>query len=136
MIVQNYVEFWSVRFWQSDLINCGQHKDESLDERHSEEVGAVIDKNGLDIEAIREAVHYQIGCLLVFLLHIASLREMSKTKVEVSKRKDYGERRVIRLEGAERKVAFSKAMGQNEEETSRKSAPKSLNSEGFALPSK
>ena len=84
---------------------------------------------------LREAVHYQIGCLLVFLLHIASLREMSKTKVEVSKRKDYGERRVIRLEGAERKVAFSKAMGQNEEETSRKSAPKSLNSEGFALSS-
>ena len=75
----------------------------------------MIDKNGMDIEAIREAVHYQIGCLLVFLLHIASLREMSKTKVEVSKRKDYGERRVIRLEGAERKVAFSEAMGQNEE---------------------
>ena len=43
---------------------------------------------------------------------MASLREISKTKVEVSKRKDYGERRVIRLEGAERKVAFSKAMGQ------------------------
>ena len=56
--------------------------------------------------------------------------------MKVSKRKDYGERRVIRLEGAERKVAFSEAMGQNEEETSRKSAPKSLNSEGFALPSK
>ena len=59
-------------------------------------------------------------------------REKSKRKMKVSKRKDYGERRVIRLEGAERKVAFSEAMGQNEEETSRKSAPKSLNSEGFA----
>ena len=62
-------------------------------------------------------------------------REKSKRKMKVSKRKDYGERRVIRLEGAERKVAFSEAMGQNEEETSRKSAPKSLNSEGFALSS-
>ena len=69
--------------------------------------------------------------LAMFLL----IREKSKRKVKVSKRKDYGERRVIRLEGAERKVAFSEAMGQNEEETSRKSAPKSLNSEGFALSS-
>ena len=39
---------------------------------------------------------------------MASLREMSKTKVEVSKRKDYGERRVIRMEGEERKVALAK----------------------------
>ena len=66
MIVQNYVEFWSVRFWQSDLINCGQHKDESLGERHCEEVGAAIDKNGMDIEAIKKAVHYQNGCLFGF----------------------------------------------------------------------
>ena len=35
-------------------------------------------------------------------------RKMSKTKVEVSKRKDDGERRVIRLEGEERKVALAK----------------------------
>ena len=80
MIVQNYVEFWSVRFWQSDLINCGQHKDESLDERHSEEVGAVIDKNGMDIEAIREAVHYQIGCLLVFCYTWLPLGRYQKQK--------------------------------------------------------
>ena len=70
------------------MINCGQHRDESLDERHDEEAGAVIDKNGMYIEAI--------------------IREMSKTKVEVSKRKDDGERRVIRLEGEERKVALAK----------------------------
>ena len=88
---------------QSDLIICGQHKDG----RHHEEVGAVIDKHGMDIEAIKEAVLYQNGCLFVFL-HMASLREMSKTKVEVSKRKDYGERRVIRMEGEERKVALAK----------------------------
>ena len=53
-------------FGQSDLINCGQHKDESLGERHCEEVGAAIDKNGMDIEAIKKAVHYQNGCLFVF----------------------------------------------------------------------
>ena len=70
-----------------------------------------------------------------FSLGKSTFREKLKRKVKVSKRKDYGERRVIRLEGAERKVAFSEAMGQNEEETSRKSAPKSLNSEGFALSS-
>ena len=46
------------------MINCGQHRDEGLDERHNEEAVAVIDKNGMDIEAI--------------------IREMSKTKVEES----------------------------------------------------
>ena len=50
----------------------------------------MIDKNGMYIEAI--------------------IREMSKTKVEVSKRKDDGERRVIRLEGEERKVALAKQL--------------------------
>ena len=53
-------------FGQSDLINCGQHKDESLGERLCEEVGAAIDKNGMDIEAIKKAVHYQNGCLFGF----------------------------------------------------------------------
>ena len=47
---------------QSDLIICGQHKDG----RHHKEVGAVIDKHGMDIEAIKEAVLYQNGCLFVF----------------------------------------------------------------------
>ena len=75
-------------FGQSDLINCGQHKDESLGERLCEEVGAAIDKNGMDIEAI--------------------IREMSKTKLEVSKRKDDSERGVIRLEGKESRVALAK----------------------------
>ena len=73
-------------FGQSDLINCGQHKDESLGERHCEEVGAAIDKNGMDIEAV--------------------IREMSKTKVEVSERKYDGKRRVIRLEGEQRTLLW------------------------------
>ena len=42
-------------FGQSDLINCGQHKDESLGERLCAEVGAAIDKNGMDIEALKKA---------------------------------------------------------------------------------
>ena len=69
---------------QSDLIICGQHKDG----RHHEEVGAVIDKNGMDIEAV--------------------IREMSKTKVEVSERKYDGKRRVIRLEGEQRTLLWQR----------------------------
>ena len=53
----------------------------------TDEAGAVIGKNGLGIEAIRE---------------------MSRARVEVSKRKDDGEERVIRIEGEERMVAFAK----------------------------
>ena len=53
----------------------------------TDEAGAVIGKNGVGIEAIRE---------------------MSKARVEVSKRKDDGEKRVIRIEGEERMVAFAK----------------------------
>ena len=68
------------------MINCGQHRDEGLDERHDEDAVAVIDKNGMDIEAV--------------------IREMSKTKVEVSERKYDGKRRVIRLEGEERKLLW------------------------------
>ena len=53
----------------------------------TEEAGAVIGKNGLGIEAVRE---------------------MSKARVEVSKKKENGENRVIRIEGEERRVAFAK----------------------------
>ena len=53
----------------------------------TEEAGAVIGKNGLGIEAIRE---------------------MSRARVEVSKKKDEGERRLIRIEGEERRVALAK----------------------------
>ena len=52
-----------------------------------EEAGAVIGKNGLGIEAVRE---------------------MSKARVEDSKKKENGENRVIRIEGEERRVAFAK----------------------------
>ena len=53
----------------------------------TDEAGAVIGKNGLEIETIRE---------------------MSRARVEVFKRKDDGEERVIRIEGEERMVAFAK----------------------------
>lgn len=53
----------------------------------TEEAGAVIGKNGLGIEAIRE---------------------MSRARVEVSKKKDEGEKRLIKIEGEERRVALAK----------------------------
>ena len=53
----------------------------------TDEAGAVIGKNGLAIEAIRE---------------------MSRARVEVSKKKDEGERRLIKIEGEERRVAVAK----------------------------
>ena len=49
---------------------------------NTDEAGAVIGKNGLGIEAIRE---------------------MSKARVEVSKKKEDGGKRVIRIEGEEKK---------------------------------
>ena len=53
----------------------------------TEEAGAVIGKNGLGIEAIRE---------------------MSRARVEVSKKKDDRGKRVIRIEGEARGVALAK----------------------------
>ena len=54
---------------------------------NTDEAGAVIGKNGLGIEAIRE---------------------MSKARVEVSKKKEDGGKRVIRIEGEEKRVALAK----------------------------
>ena len=68
------------------MINCGQHRDESLDERHDEEAGAVIDKNGMDIEALKKAVHYQNGCLFVFYTwHPLGRRQKQKWKSQKGK---------------------------------------------------
>ena len=53
----------------------------------TDEAGAVIGKNGPGIE---------------------SIRELSKARVEVSKRKDSSENRVVKIEGEERMVAFAK----------------------------
>ena len=53
----------------------------------TQEAGAVLGRNGLGIK---------------------SIREMSKARIEVSKRKENEEHRVIRIEGDERSVAFAK----------------------------
>lgn len=75
----------------------------------TDEAGAVIGKNGLGIEAIRE---------------------MSRARVEVSKRKDDGEERVIRIEGEERMVAFAKHLVKMKIEAHKESLAENSDQEG------
>ena len=63
-------------------------------------------------------------------LGIEAIREMSRARVEVSKRKDDGEERVIRIEGEERMVAFAKHLVKMKIEAHKESLAENSDQEG------